>query len=129
MHILQYHYIRLKNNIELTVNKYEILQSVFLGGYIIVNLITFTLIQYEKYDLLLNILSYALLFGFVLAISYEKKQYKVKDYTWWSKMDKYYEKIFWRYSLSLVGLYASAFAGICMSILYHVDINDWLIFT
>jgi uncharacterized protein YqhQ len=65
-----------KYSAELTVNKYEILQSVFLGGYIIVNLITFTLIQYEKYDLLLNILSYALLFGFVLAISYEKKQLK-----------------------------------------------------
>lgn len=29
-----------KYNVELTVNKYEILQSVFLGGYIIVNLIT-----------------------------------------------------------------------------------------
>ena len=41
-------YMIKKYNVELTVNKYEILQSVFLGGYIIVNLITFTLIQYEK---------------------------------------------------------------------------------
>ncbi|MFP3163488.1 MAG: hypothetical protein RXQ75_06620 [Acidianus hospitalis] len=69
-------YMIKKYSAELTVNKYEILQSVFLGGYIIVNLITFTLIQYEKYGLLLNILSYALLFGFFLAIYYENKQLK-----------------------------------------------------
>ncbi|BDC19829.1 hypothetical protein [Acidianus sp. HS-5] len=67
-------YMVKKYNANLIINKYEILQSVFMVGYVIVNIIT--LLQNEKYTLLTNILSYALLIGLFLSLSYEKKLLK-----------------------------------------------------